>query len=110
MTYGVDLFKSDIRFTDSLIAGATQVPSLISQLTVEEHLEFYLRFRGCEGRQQIINQALADYDLRNCANIVASALSRNQRKKLAIAIALISDTKIVTLDEPTAGLDVVNKR
>ena len=55
MTYGVDLFKSDIRFTDSLIAGATQVPSLISQLTVEEHLEFYLRFRGCEERDQIIN-------------------------------------------------------
>ena len=79
-------------------------------MTVEETLEFFLRFRGVEDRERIINQTLADYDLKTCANIVAERLSFNQRKKLSIAVVLLSDAKIILLDEPSTGLDVVNKR
>lgn len=73
-------------------------------------MEFYLRYKGTEERERIINETLESYDLKSCGNMVASRLSRNQRKKLSIAVALLCDTKIVLLDEPTAGLDVVNKR
>ena len=80
------------------------------QLTVEEHIEFYCRFRGIKDRQGVINQTLADFDLKSCSNIAAERVSKTQKKKLNVALALLGHSKIVLLDEPTAGLDIVNKR
>jgi len=40
----------------------------------------------------------------------AKNLSKGQRQKLLVAMALINDPKVLFLDEPTGGLDVLNAR
>ena len=107
--HGFDI-KSGIRLLDDFIAFQNQKSVTMSLLTVEEHIEFYCRFRGIASREAVINQILADFDLKSCSNIVAERVSQNQKKKLNVALALLGNSKIILLDEPTAGLDIVNKR
>ena len=54
-----------------------------------------------------INELIGKFELENLRNIKAKFLSGGQKKKLVIALALISDPKILLLDEPFAALDVM---
>lgn len=102
--------KNGLRFLDDFIAFQYSESITINQLTVEEHIEFYCRFRGIRDRKAVIDQTLADFDLKSCSNIVAERVSKTQKKKLNVALALLGHSKIILLDEPTAGMDIVNKR
>ena len=107
--HGFDIMHG-IRRLDDFIAFQSQNSVTINMLTVEEHIEFYCRFRGIESHESVIDKILADFDLKSCSNIVADCVSQNQKKKLNVALALLGNSQIVLLDEPTAGLDIVNKR
>ena len=43
-------------------------------------------------------------------NLKAKYLSGGQRKKLCIAMALMSDPKIILMDEPFQGLDIMSTK
>jgi len=58
-------------------------------------------------RKQKVNSLLSKFELDPIKDIKANLLSGGQTKKLVIAIALISDPKILLLDEPFAALDVM---
>ena len=107
---GFDIKNNELRFTDNLMNFANQDGYTIHQLTVEETIEFYCRFKGIEDRDLVIKAILSDFDLQSCSNIVAQNTSKSEKKKLNVALAMIGDSKIILLDEPTAGLDIVNKR
>jgi lipopolysaccharide export system ATP-binding protein len=58
-------------------------------------------------RKEKINSLLYKFELDNLKNTKSNLLSGGQKKKLVIALALISDPKILLLDEPFAALDVM---
>ncbi|MBD1149032.1 ATP-binding cassette domain-containing protein, partial [Pelagibacterales bacterium SAG-MED30] len=54
-----------------------------------------------------INSLISKFELDPIRDIKSDFLSGGQKKKLVIALALISDPKILLLDEPFAALDVM---
>ena len=58
-------------------------------------------------REEKINSLISKFELDSITDVKANYLSGGQKKKLVIALALISDPKILLLDEPFAALDVM---
>ncbi len=58
-------------------------------------------------RIEKINSLISKFELDSARDIKAKFISGGQKKKLVIAIALISEPKILLLDEPFAALDIL---
>ncbi len=58
-------------------------------------------------RIEKVNSLIAKFELDLVRDVKAKFLSGGQKKKLVIAIALISDPQILLLDEPFAALDIL---
>ncbi|KAM8909147.1 phospholipid-transporting ATPase ABCA1-like isoform 2-T2 [Spinachia spinachia] len=85
---------------------------LFSMLTVEEHIWFYGRLKGLS-EQQVkgeIEQILQDTGLPHKRTSRANALSGGMQRKLSVALAFVGGSKVVILDEPTAGVDPFARR
>ena len=78
-------------------------------LTVHENLRAIseISLKNESFREEKINSLISKFELNNVVDIKANLLSGGQKKKLVIALALISDPKILLLDEPFAALDVM---
>ena len=79
-------------------------------LTVEEHLEYMCKIKGSEVNHQEINELITKIELLPKKNALCSTLSGGQKRKLCIALALIGNSRIILLDEPTSGMDVMARR
>lgn len=81
-------------------------------LTPMENLAYYGNLKNVSGK--ILNERshyLLDFiGLKEKKNVQVRHLSRGQKQKLAICIALIADPQVLLLDEPTTGLDVQSAR
>ena len=49
---------------------------------------------------------MADVGVDSHRNTMAKDLSGGNRRKLSVALALVADSKLVLLDEPTSGMDL----
>ena len=58
-------------------------------------------------RDEKINLLISKFELEPLQNIKAEFLSGGQKKRLVISLALLSDPKILLLDEPFAALDIM---
>jgi ABC-2 type transport system ATP-binding protein len=78
------------------------------RLTVRENLTFFAGLHGISrGKAKPHVERLIDLlRLRDKADTLTSNLSRGMLQKLGIACALIKQTEVLLLDEPTLGLDV----
>ena len=68
------------------------------------------QIKGSEVNHQEINELIAKIDLSPKRTALCSTLSGGQKRKLCIALALIGNSKIILLDEPTSGMDVMARR
>ncbi|MGA6207239.1 ATP-binding cassette domain-containing protein [Nocardia testacea] len=81
-------------------------------LTGEENLELMAdihRLRG-EGRKRVVTELLDRFDLTESARKRAATYSGGMRRKLDLAMTLVTKPEIVFLDEPTTGLDPRSRR
>ncbi len=78
-------------------------------LTVYENLKAIaeITIENASYRNEKIDSLISKFELDPIRDIKAKFLSGGQKKKLVIAISLISEPKILLLDEPFAALDVM---
>lgn len=93
----------------SLIAVSPQETAIAPMLTVRENLELICGINkfSKEKSKAKINELTELLNLEDVINRKAGKLSGGWQRRLSIALALISEPKIIFLDEPTLGLDVI---
>ena len=92
-----------------IIDISPQETSVANNLTVKENLEFFGNIYN-NNNANTINEIVDIFNLNEVLNQRAKTLSGGYKRRLSIAIALISKPKILFLDEPTLGLDVFARR
>lgn len=93
----------------SIIAVSPQETAVAGGLSVRENLELICGIYGFskEEANSKIKDLTSILGLEDVINKKSSKLSGGYARRLSIAMALISDPKILFLDEPTLGLDVI---
>jgi ABC-2 type transport system ATP-binding protein len=103
---GFDVVKEPLA-ARSRLGIVFQEPSLDDRLTVRENLNLHGLVFGVPRklRRQRIEEMLELVELTEWADKPARTLSSGMKRRLEIARALIHDSEIMLLDEPTVGLD-----
>lgn len=105
---GVDNAKHRLRALNHISAVLEGSRNLYWRLTVRENLEYFAGNRG-KSRKEVapaIEDLLVKFRLKDKETELVNRLSRGMQQKLAIAVAILADTEVILLDEPTLGLDI----
>ena len=93
----------------ALIGVSPQETAVAPNLTVRENLELICGIHGFSREKTAgkIDELSRQFDLNDLLKRRAGKLSGGWQRRVSIAMALISEPKILFLDEPTLGLDVL---
>ncbi|KAK1887045.1 Phospholipid-transporting ATPase ABCA1, partial [Dissostichus eleginoides] len=109
--HGKDI-RSELSTIRQNLGVCPQHNVLFSMLTVEEHIWFYARLKGLseEKVKAEMEQIVNDVGLPHKRNARTHTLSGGMQRKLSVALAFVGGSKVVILDEPTAGVDPYARR
>jgi ABC-2 type transport system ATP-binding protein len=96
----------------SVIGVTGQFAAVDDLLTGEENLQLMAdlhHLRAGEGKR-VVTSLLERFDLAESAQKMAATYSGGMRRKLDLAMTLVTRPQIIFLDEPTAGLDPRSRR
>ncbi len=109
----INMKKKDREDIIKKIGFVFQFGSLVDSLTVKENMELYLRFHTSLSRKERENKIysiLKDLNLEEFVDFYPSHLSGGMKKRLSVGCALVKDPQLILFDEPTTGLDPVNRK
>ncbi|CAH8577979.1 unnamed protein product [Schistosoma turkestanicum] len=111
LVVGHDLNRN-LRKAQQSLGYCPQFDALLPYLTGKETLQLFARLRGIQERllNTEIDQLLYDLKLTKLAHVLVSRYSGGNRRKLSVAVALVGETPLICLDEPTTGVDPVSRR
>lgn len=86
--------------------------ALYADLSVSENFDFFASAYGLSGneKEERIDFLIKEFDLQSFQNTQAKNLPGGIKQRLAMAVALIHKPKLLFLDEPTSGADVLTRR
>lgn len=102
--------KKDIFNIKEILNVSPQETAIAPNLTVKENLEFMAGVYHINNKEEKINELIKQFKLEEILNKKAKTLSGGWQRRLSIAISLINNPKILFLDEPTLGLDVIARK
>ena len=94
----------------ALSACSPQETAVAPNLTVRENLELMAGIYGVAQPKRAAETMIAEMNLGDVAARRARTLSGGWQRRLSIAMALITGPRVLFLDEPTLGLDVLARR
>jgi len=97
------------RARDGGMGYLAQEPSVFRKLAVEDNLLGVMEMLGMDRRtrRRRCDQLLDQFNIVKLRKNLAMSLSGGERRRLEIARALVSNPKIILLDEPFTGIDPV---
>lgn len=104
-----DLVEERMKIKE-FINVSPQETAIAPNLTVLENLEFMAGVYEIKEKKEKINKLIHMFQLERVLKQKAKTLSGGWQRKLSIAISLINEPKILFLDEPTLGLDVLARQ
>ncbi|XP_035969082.2 phospholipid-transporting ATPase ABCA3-like [Halichoerus grypus] len=109
--HGFDISKNIIEIRKNL-GFCPQHDMLFNDLTLSEHLFFYSVVKRIYQNMYSmeIDHMLSTFNLLEKRDTFSKSLSGGMKRKLAIITALIGDSQVVILDEPSSGMDPVSRR
>ncbi len=105
----IPIFKRAVDFGISIVP---QSGGVFSELTCLQNLKAIseIVIKQKNEREFKIEKMISKFELDAVKNIKARHLSGGQRKRVCIAMSLLSEPKIILMDEPFQGLDILSTR
>ncbi len=109
--FGMDL-ETDLPRIKAVTGVSPQETAVAPNLSVRENLELIAGIYGADRKtaKHRTEEIMGEFHLEEIAKARAKTLSGGWQRRLSIAMALISRPKLLFLDEPTLGLDVLARR
>ena len=105
---GVDVLKQPVKARQQ-IGFLSADTGLYGKLTAYENVAYFGRLHGMDEKtlKQRIDELFTLLNMHDFANRRADNMSTGMKQKTAIARAVVHNPKVVILDEPTTGLDIM---
>ena len=87
------------------LASVTDEIDFFPDLSVVEHLDLLARAHGVADAEPVVDEVLDELDLLAVSGQLPATLSSGQRRRLALAGALVRPRRLLVLDEPEQRLD-----
>lgn len=88
-----------------LLGYIPEIPALFPLLTVYEHIEFMAHAYGIKDYKQEAERLLTMYELWDKKDKYGTELSKGMMQKVSICCCLITQPRVILIDEPMIGLD-----
>ncbi len=109
--FGYDITDEKTASERRRIVGLSpQETSTAGNLTVRENLIMTAQIYGFRDAKQRADAMIERLNLTDSADRMSKTLSGGMRRRLSIGMGIVTDPKILFLDEPTLGLDVIARR
>lgn len=108
---GIDIEKNPTK-ARSFLGYMAQKFSLYSNLSTLDNLNFFAGIYGLDGKnkQEKIEKMISVFELEEYKKEKTSLLPLGFKQRLSLACALIHEPPILFLDEPTSGVDVIQRK